>query len=114
MKGLTFRACYVPLILDGSKTTTIRKPRAGLPAAGEWLRLVCRYDRPPFAVATVTEVRDVLRSELTEADAHADGFASLAELVAALAEHETGSPDAAPSLLPVPWRLIRFTLANTQ
>lgn len=114
MKGLTFRACYVPAILAGTKTTTIRKPRTGLPAVGEPLRLVCRYDRPPFAIARVTEVRDVLRSDLTEEDARADGFASLAELVAALAEHESGSPDAAPTLLPVPWRLIRFTLASKQ
>lgn len=114
MRGLSFRACYVPLILDGSKTTTIRKPRSGLPVAGEKLRLVCRYDRPPFAIATVAEVRDVLRPDLTDADAVADGFASLAELQAALAEHESGSPDAAPTLIPVPWRLIRFTLAATQ
>lgn len=110
MKGLSFRACYVPAILAGAKTTTLRRPRSGLPGAGEKLRLVCRYDRPPFALADVVEVRDVLRADLTEEDARADGFASLAELLEALEGFEAGAPDAAPALLPVPWRLIRFTL----
>lgn len=114
MKGLSFRARYVPAILAGSKTTTLRRPRSGLPAAGERIRLICRYDRPPFAIAEVVEVRDMLRAELTEADAAADGFASLAELLEALADFEAGAPDAAPTLLPVPWRLIRFSLADTQ
>lgn len=113
MKGLSFRACYVPAVLAGSKTTTIRRPSTRLPAAGELVRLVCRYDRPPFAVARVRDVRDVTRAELTEADAVSDGFASLDALVAALAEFDAGSPDAAPTLLPVTWRLIRFHLVPT-
>lgn len=37
---------------------------------------------------------------------------SLAELIDALEGFEAGAPDAAPALLPVPWRLIRFTLAS--
>lgn len=40
--------------------------------------------------ATVTEVRIVTRGELTELDAQRDGFASLAELQAALEFHYPG------------------------
>lgn len=113
MKQLTFRARYVPLILDGSKTTTIRRPRPGLPVAGERVRLICRYDQPPFALATVAEAVDIYADQLTEADARADGFASLADLLDALEEHaadRSDGPDALPLGLSLCWRMIRFTL----
>jgi hypothetical protein len=107
VKGLTFRAVYVPAILDGSKTTTIRRPRAALPGAGETFRLICRYDQPPFALATVVEVRDVTADQLTEADALADGFATLPALLAALYDHARPISE---SLLPPVWRILRFHL----
>lgn len=118
MKGLTFRAKYVPLILSGAKTTTIRRPSNRLPVAGDRIRLVCRYDRPPFALADVTDVRDVAAADLTEAQATADGFASLAELLAALEAHAgNGGPDALPgvtTLLDPVWSVIHFQLVPTQ
>jgi hypothetical protein len=116
VKGITFRALYVPLILDGTKTTTIRRPSNRLPGPGEPIRLVCRYDRPPFAFAHVLDVRDVTPAQLTEADAHADGFPHLADLLAAIADHCADGPDAQPAPLlavPVPLRIIRFQLDPT-
>lgn len=115
MKGLTFRARYVPLILDGRKTTTIRRPSARLPELGDRVRLVCRYDLPPFALATVTGARDVAAVDLTDDDARADGFASADELRDALAEMGAGGPDAMPVLFSGQrvWRIIEFQLDRT-
>ncbi len=113
MKGLTFRARYVPLILSGDKVTTIRRPSNRLPAPGERVRLVCRYDQPPFAVATVEAVYDVTADELDLFDARADGFASLAELLAALESHAgAGGPDALPLDTAPVWRIISFALTQ--
>lgn len=116
MKGVTFRALYVPLILDGTKTTTIRKPSNRLPYPGERFRLVCRYDRPPFATATALHMREVTADQLTEADARADGFPTLTELLDALAQYRTDGadgPDALPDMPPLPWRIIHFQLDPT-
>lgn len=111
MKGLTFRARYVPLILSGDKVTTIRRPSNRLPGQGEQFRLVCRYDQPPFAIATVMSMVDVDTAQLTTADAYADGFDSLAELVEALQFHAgAGGPDALPTMPPPLWRIITFSL----
>ncbi len=110
MKGLTFRAVYVPLILSGEKVTTLRRPSNRLPGQGERVRLVCRYDLPPFAVATILSVRDVRADQLTACDARADGFDSLAALLAALDAHAgNGGPDALPLALPS-WRILTFAL----
>ncbi len=114
MKGLTFRARYVPLILAGDKLTTIRRPSNRLPAEGERVRLVCRYDLPPFALATVLSVRDVTADQLTASDARADGFDSLAELLAALDSHAgNGGPDALPAMPAPVWRVLYFSLDAT-
>lgn len=114
MKGLTFRAQYVPLILAGEKFTTIRRPSNRLPVQGERIRLVCRYDRPPFALATVLAVVDVTMAELTPSDARADGFDSLAELVDALRAHAgQGGPDALPAMPAPLWRIITFAIDST-
>ncbi len=111
MKGLTFRAAYVPLILAGDKVTTIRRPSNRLPVAGERVRLVCRYDQPPFALATVEAVYDVTADELDLFDARADGFATLAELLAALDLHAgAGGPDALPLDTAPVWRVLHFSL----
>lgn len=110
MKGLTFRGMYVAPILAGTKTSTIRRPRSGLPNAGEQFRLINRYDRPPFATATAFQVVDVRADELTEDDARTDGFASLAELMAVLDAMAADGPDALPGMRV--WRIIRFTLDN--
>jgi hypothetical protein len=114
VKGITFRAQYVPLILAGEKTTTIRRPSNRLPVTGDRVRLVCRYDRPPFALATVTSVYDVTADEITEAQARDDGFATLAELLAALEAHSgAGGPDALPAMPAPLWRIITFSVDAT-
>ncbi len=114
MKGLTFRAQYVPLILAGSKVTTIRRPSNRLPVVGDRIRLVCRYDRPPFALADVVETLDLTADELTTSDAEADGFDSLAELIDALRHHAgAGGPDALPAMPAPVWRIIHFRLVPT-
>lgn len=107
MKRLTFRGGWVAPILAGSKTTTIRRPTRRLPAAGDTFALICRYHEPPFALATVRSVLDLGTDELTEAQARADGFDTLAELVGRL---EDWADTFTPSLLAPTWRLISFDL----
>jgi hypothetical protein len=78
MKQLMFKARFIPLILDGSKTQTIRT-RTRI-RDGDLVQARCRYDQPAFGILRVTAVNSIKRSELSESDARADGFESLAEL----------------------------------
>jgi hypothetical protein len=78
MKQLMFKARFIPLILEGSKRQTIRA--GNKTREGDVVQARCRYHEPAFGILRVTSVRSMKRSELTEADAKADGFETLVEL----------------------------------
>ncbi len=102
MRVLRFRAVYIAPILAGTKTTTLRRPRSGLPERGDDVSMRCRYDRPQFAVARVTSTDTVSVRNLTDRIARADGFTDAAALRAAI---RTDYPDAT-SFVVIRFRLI--------
>lgn len=88
MPMLTAKSRYLTLIRSGQKTSTIR--------------MTCKVQ--PGDVLTFTDYRTSVRtrcfsterlplSELTDADAQADGFVSLDELLTALRSHYALTPD---------------------
>lgn len=77
-----FKARFTPLILARSKTQTIRA-HSGI-REGDLVQARCQYHQPAWAILRVIAVKSVKRSELSEADAKADGFETLAELQKAL------------------------------
>jgi hypothetical protein len=101
MPVLTAKRAYLSAIREGRKTTTIRA--------------TCRVR--PGDVVTFTNFQVSLRTyctgvtatrfgDLTEADAHADGFASLADLQDALRAHY-------PLTASSPLWIIRFALNDS-
>jgi hypothetical protein len=78
MKQLIFKARFIPLILNGSKTQTIRARNTT--REGDLVQARCRYHEPAFGILRVTAVTAMKRSELSETDAKADGFDTLADL----------------------------------
>lgn len=92
MPLLQFRGVYVPLILDGRKTQTIRAKLGGGFVAGRPLRIQNGYSATAHvADATIDAVDEVPIAELTERDAKLDGFPSLAELLTAIAATYPGA-----------------------
>lgn len=77
---LFFKGVFADAIRSGRKTTTLRR----------WERARCSAGQTVFAPGVgylrVTAVDTVALDALTEPDAHADGFATLAELRATLCE----------------------------
>lgn len=92
MPILQFRGVYVPLILDGRKTQTIRAKLGGGFAVGRSLRIQNGYSATSHvADATISAVDEVPIAELTERDAKLDGFPSLDELLAVIASTYPGA-----------------------
>lgn len=73
---------YLDAFAGGQKTTTIRSGRRFLPAGP----LILQCGRKEV-VAEVTGIRHCLASDLTDEDAHRDGFASRPDLMRALRQH---------------------------
>jgi len=71
---ILFKKAFKAAILEGRKTTTLRRWRTCSLKAGD------RVNAPGVGQLILKEVRAVTWETLTEADAQADGFASLAEL----------------------------------
>lgn len=86
---------YESLIRDGSKRQTVRFQDPFVLGPAE---IVFEKDSGEDVVlpAEVTAVRTVRRDELTEQDAVRDGFASLAQLQAALDRHYPEMPGGSP------------------
>lgn len=92
MPILQFRGVYVPLILDGRKTQTIRAKLGGGFAVGRSLRIQNGYSATSHvADATISAVDEVPIAELTARDASLDGFSSLDELLAVIASTYPGA-----------------------
>jgi hypothetical protein len=106
MRQLGFKSRFIAGILDDSKTQTLRA-RSHV-QTGDLVSARCRYDQPAFAVLEVTGVDMVLTSELTELDARADGFRSLADL---LQELKTLYPRLSGDYR---WQRIRFVRTDSQ
>ncbi len=73
MKRIHFDSKYIPQILTGEKTTTVRKGIRRY-AVGERVQLVA--SNKPFATAEVVSVEVKRLSEIDKRDARRDGFAS--------------------------------------
>src|SRR5580698_7452026 len=74
MPQILFKKEFKPAILKGRKTTTLRRWKKCNWKAGD------RVNAPGVGVLVLHAVEPVEWSALTEADAHSDGFESLAEL----------------------------------
>jgi len=81
---LSFKKTYVEPILDGTKTSTLRKTTNLEP--GDRVTLTCRWGDPPFAEATVTRVSEVRLDAVDFELAHAEGFDTPEALVKVLGE----------------------------
>jgi hypothetical protein len=106
MRQLGFKSRFIAGILDGSKTQTLRA-RSHV-QVGDLVSARCRYDQPAFAILEVLGVDMVLTSDITELDARADGFHSLAEL---LQELKTLYPRLSGDYR---WQRIRFVRTDSQ
>ena len=84
MKQIFFKARFVPLIMSGQKSQTVRAKTRLRP--GDVVQARNRYELPAFTFLKVLAVDAMRRDELTEADATADGFNSLSELQQTLTE----------------------------
>jgi hypothetical protein len=82
---------YLEAFAGGQKTTTIRSGRLFFPAGP----LILQCGRKEM-VAELTSIRHCLASDLTDVDAHRDGFDSRTDLVRALKQHY-------PELAPDAW-----------
>jgi len=78
-RPLAFKQRFVEPILTGAKRQTLRKQASLI--AGDTVQATCRWGDPPFARLLVTRVDRVVRSRLTRADAQADGFETLRDLL---------------------------------
>jgi hypothetical protein len=91
---------YLPLVLNRSKTTTIRRGLRNFPLGAAMIRTGAG-DAP----VVVTGINFVRLDELTSLDANADGFGSVAELRNALSFFY-------PKLKPdEPMTIVRFDLS---
>jgi hypothetical protein len=87
-KTLAFKKPYIAKILNGSKTSTIRRQTKLQP--GDRVAATCEWGKPPFAILEVEGVDDARLHSLREDDAHADGFEGVTELRKALHDHYPG------------------------
>lgn len=101
MPILTVKSRYLPLMQSGQKTTTIRLSCKVRP--GDSLTFT---DYRASVRTRCTSVAHVAIRDLTEGDAHADGFTTRADLLNALHAHYTLAPDARV------W-IIRFALNDS-
>lgn len=81
MDRINFDPEFVPLIVSGSKKTTVRKGIKSYPV-GRVVELTA--ENRQFALAKVKKVVVKRTSELTDEDAKVDGFENKEELVKAL------------------------------
>ncbi|MCC6028240.1 MAG: ASCH domain-containing protein [Archaeoglobi archaeon] len=81
MERINFDPEFVPVILEGSKKTTIRKGIRSYPV-GKAVELT--VDNKPFALAKIKKVVVKRISELSDEDARSDGFSNREELLNAL------------------------------
>lgn len=88
MTEVRLAAKYLPAVLSGRKSTTVRAGTRDC-ALGPAV-LVCGAARVPVRI---DGVRVVKFADLTDHDAQCDGFASLCELQGALREHYPGLQD---------------------
>ena len=100
MPTLFFRAPYVPLILDGTKTQTLRRTVAGTVVCSDVIHAMCSHAEPPFATLHVVSIDRVDVADLTRADARREGT----PLPALLDALDALYPDA-DSLIRVQFRL---------
>jgi hypothetical protein len=85
MPSLQFKRCFVPSILDGSKTQTLRPRVRGDFSPGRSLSLLNGYHaRALIGRATIVDALPVRLADLTEEQAAVDGFASRAALLEAI------------------------------
>lgn len=85
MPALQFRRVFVPSILDGRKTQTIRATLGGGFTAGRRLRIQNGYTKTSHVGdAVIVDVIEKQIDDLTQQDAELDGFASLDALRVAL------------------------------
>ncbi len=82
MERINFDPEYVELILEGRKTTTVRKGIKSYPV-GRIVELTVNNAKP-FALAKIKKVVVKRVSELSDSDAKLDGFESRDELISAL------------------------------
>ncbi len=82
MERINFDPEYVELILEGRKTTTVRKGIKSYPV-GRIVELTVNNTKP-FALARIEKVVVKRVSELSDSDAKLDGFESRDELISAL------------------------------
>lgn len=81
MPALQFRRVFVPSILDGRKTQTIRATLGGGFAPGRALRLQNGYTKTSHVGdAVIADVVEKHIDDLTQQDVELDGFASLEAL----------------------------------
>lgn len=78
MAAISFKRPFKTAILAGAKTQTLRKASHIEP--GQTVNAFCEWGQPPFARLRIVGRDEVGLHELDEADAEADGFASLQEL----------------------------------
>lgn len=87
MRSLSFKAQYIQAILDGTKTTTMRRINSPAnPSPGEDIHFRNGRYRPPFAEAKCISVKPLALADITDAMARKDGFSSADELRATLRE----------------------------
>src|ERR1700691_3657004 len=85
MNEISLAPQYLPLVRNGTKTTTIRRGHRKFPLGATTIKS-STGDEPVF----VTDVRHVRLSDITHEDAKADGFESLADLRDALTSFYSG------------------------
>jgi uncharacterized protein YqfB (UPF0267 family) len=90
-RSLTFRVRYVPAILAGHKTATVRGLRTPQYPPGEVVEARTHWSRPPFARIEITDARTIPVAQLRRADALRAGSptrAALLEAVRGLYPHD--------------------------
>lgn len=103
MQTIDFHPDYLAPVRAGTKTTTVRYRETITP--GRATLVFAGKETTSKVAATVTEVVPRRLSDLTDADARADGFADRAELVERLrALHYPDMPDDADITV------VRFTV----
>lgn len=87
MASLSFKSKYIPDILAGKKTTTMRKVGSpNNPKEGSEFTLKCGRYAPAFATARCLSVKTLKLAEMTDRQAKADGFDSAESLIKQLRE----------------------------
>lgn len=94
-ESLTLPSSYLSLIRDGKKTTTIKFGKGVLRLPQMSLPVVSKETQQRVGTAHYDKIIVKARSELTEADARADGFASLKDFDGALTERYGDVPSQA-------------------